>query len=114
MERALVLKMNKSSINQSIKVICNARNVVHKLESEKSRVAKAPLVTMGRPKFTPFPSQLLPLRRSPPPSNTPIPRPTPLITSNGIRIQSAVLPQYTLRTDRPTGECSVTWAAYAC
>jgi len=42
------------------------------------------------------------LRRSPPPSNTPVPRPTPLTTPNGIRIQSAVLPQYTFRTDRPT------------
>jgi len=27
------------SINQSIKVICNARNVVHKLESEARAVA---------------------------------------------------------------------------
>ena len=45
------------------------------------------------------------LRRSPPLS--PIPRPTQLTTPNGIRIQSAVLPQYTSRptdgqTDRPT------------
>jgi len=44
----------------------------------------------------------LPLRRSPPPSNTPIPQPTPLTIPNGIRIQSAVLPQYTFRTDRQT------------
>jgi len=35
-------------------------------------------------------------------SNTSIPRPTPLTTPNGIQIQSAVLPQYTLRTDRQT------------
>jgi len=41
----------------------------------------------------------LPLRRSPPKSNTPIPSPTPLTTPNGIRIQSAVLPQFT-RADR--------------
>ena len=34
------------------------------------------------------------------PSDTPIPRPTPLTTPNGIRIHSAVLPQYILRTDR--------------
>ena len=40
----------------------------------------------------------LSLRRSPPPSNTPIPRPTPFTTPNGIQIQSAVLPQYTFRT----------------
>ena len=36
------------------------------------------------------------------PSNTPIPRQTPLTAPNGIQIQSAVLPQHTLRTDRPT------------
>ena len=40
------------------------------------------------------------------PSHTPISRPTPLTISNGIQIQSAILPQYTLRTDcqtdRPT------------
>jgi len=33
-------------------------------------------------------------RRLPPKSNTPIPSPTPLTTPNGIRIQSAILPQY--------------------
>jgi len=42
------------------------------------------------------------------------PRPTPLTIPNGIRIQSAVLPQYTFWTDtRPTdglGDRSVTWA----
>jgi len=36
------------------------------------------------------------------PSNKPIPRPTPRITPNGIRIQLAVLPQYTFWTDRQT------------
>jgi len=41
------------------------------------------------------------LRHSPPPSNTPIPWPTPLTILNGIRIHSAVLPQYTFWTDRP-------------
>ena len=63
------------------------------------------------PKTVPFPSTITT------PSNTPIPRPTPLTTSNGIRIQSAVLPQYTLWTNRQTdrgtdgpGECSVTRA----
>ena len=66
--------------------------------------AKSPLVTMGRLKFTPKLPLLL--RRSPLPSNTPIPRPTPLNTPNGIRIRSAVLPQYTLRTDRPTDRWS--------
>jgi len=34
------------------------------------------------------------------PSNTLIPCPTPLTTANGIRIHSAVLPQYTFRTHR--------------
>jgi len=53
-------------------------------------------------KFTP--KTALPLRWSPPTSNTPIPRPTPLIIPNGIRIQSAVLPQYTFRTDTPTDQ----------
>jgi len=39
---------------------------------------KSPLVIMGRRKFTP--KLPLPLRRSPPKSNTPIPSPTPLTT----------------------------------
>ena len=42
------------------------------------------------------------LRRSPSKSNTPIPSPTPLTTLNGIRIQSAVLPQYAC-ADSQTG-----------
>jgi len=46
------------------------------------------------------------LRRSslPVPSNTPIPWPTPLTTPNGIHIQSAFLPQYTLQPDRLTDQ----------
>jgi len=44
----------------------------------------------------------IPLRRSPSPSNTPIPWPTPLIIPNGIRIHSAILPQYTFRTEGTT------------
>ena len=47
----------------------------------------------------------IPLRRSPPPSGTPIPRPTLLITPYGIQIQSAVLSQYILRIDRQTDTC---------
>ena len=57
---------------------------------------------------------------TPSPSNTPIPRLTPLTTPNGIQIQLVVLPQYTLQTDRQTdrpsdGLCdkSVPTAAYA-
>jgi len=42
------------------------------------------------------------LRRSSPPSNTPIPRLTPPTTPNGIRIQSAVFSQFTHWTDRQT------------
>jgi len=45
----------------------------------------------------------LPLRRSPPKVNTPIPSPTPLTTPNGIRIQSAVLPLLT-RANRQMGQ----------
>jgi len=36
------------------------------------------------------------------PSNTPIPRSTPLTTPNDSSIGSAVLPRYTFRTDQPT------------
>jgi len=44
----------------------------------------------------------LPLQRSPPPCNKLIPQPTPLTIPNGIRIQSAILPQYTFQTDLQT------------
>jgi len=64
-----------------------------------NHATKSPLVTMGRPKFTPKMS--LPFRRSLLPPNTPIPRPTPLTIPNGIRIQLAVLPQYTFWGHRP-------------
>jgi len=49
----------------------------------------------------------LPLQRSPPKSNTPIPSPTPLTTPNGIWIQSAVLPQYTCGQTDGYDECSI-------
>jgi len=60
---------------------------------------KVPASYNGKPQIHPqtAPSH----RRSPPPSNTLIPRPTPLTVPNGIRIKSAVLPQYTFWTDRP-------------
>jgi len=48
------------------------------------------------PQNCPFPSTITT------PSNTPILRPTPLTIPNGIRIQSAVLPQYPFRTHRQT------------
>ena len=56
---------------------------------------KFPIGYNGTPQIHPI--LPLPLRRSPPPSNTPIPRPTPLTIPNGIRIHSA-----TFRTDRQT------------
>ena len=70
---------------------------------------------MGRPKFipksAPSPSTITT------PSNTAIPRPTPLTIPNGIRIHSAVLPQYTFQTDRQTDRWSMretcTNSAYA-
>jgi len=49
-----------------------------------------------------IPKQPLSLGARGPSSNTPVPRPTQLTIPNGIRIHSAVLPQYTFRTDRPT------------
>ena len=56
---------------------------------------KSPLVTIGRRKFTPMQTAPSPSTITrPPKSNTPIPSPTPLTTPNGIRIQSAILPQY--------------------
>jgi len=56
-----------------------------------------------------LPELPLPLWRSPPLSNAPIPWPTPLTIPNSIRIQSAVLPQYTFRTDRPTDTQTDRW-----
>jgi len=53
---------------------------------------------VGCPKFTP---KTAPLTITTP-SNTPVRLPTPLTTSNGIRIQLAVLLEYTFRTHRPT------------
>jgi len=55
---------------------------------------------MGCPKFTPKTAPSL--RRSRLPSNTSTPQPTPLTIPNGIPIRSAILPQYTFRTDRQT------------
>jgi len=55
------------------------------LERSFNSNSKSPLVTMGCPTKSP-----LLLRRYPPLSNTPIPRPTSLTNPNGIQIQSAV------------------------
>jgi len=69
---------------------------------------KSPLVTMGRPKFTPKTAISPSITTTP--SNAPIPRPTPLTIPNGIRIHSAILPQYTFRTDRPSDTQTDRWA----
>jgi len=57
---------------------CITEQLIHKVIWEE-RVA-VPLLQWDAPNSS------LPLRRSSPPSNTPIPRPTPLINPNGIRI----------------------------
>ena len=44
------------------------------------------------------------------PSNKPIPRPTPITIPNGIRIQSANLPQNTLWTDWPKDRQTDRWS----
>jgi len=41
------ISMPSAIINQSIKVICNARNVVHKLESEARAVASGRVLTVA-------------------------------------------------------------------
>jgi len=52
-----------------------------------------PIGYNGTPQINP--QTALPLRRSPPKSNTPIPGPIPLTTPNGIQIQLVVLPLLT-------------------
>ena len=75
---------------------------------ENDYATKSPLVTMGCPTFTTKTASSL--RRSPPASNTPFPRPTPLTTSNGIWIQLVVLTQYTFRTNQPTDKPIDRWS----
>jgi len=59
----------------------------------------SPLIIEGRPQFTP--KLLLPSTITTS-SNTSIPRSTPITIPNGIRVHSAVLPQYTFQTDTHT------------
>jgi len=59
---------------------------------------KSPLVTMGRCKFTP--KLPLPLRRSPPNSNTPIPSPTPLTPQTASKSNQQCCHYSHVRTDR--------------
>ena len=75
---------------------------VHALQHNYA--TKSLLATMGRPTFTPKTAPSL--RRSPPKSNTPIFRLTPLTTPNGTPMQSAVSPQYTF-ADRQMGQANV-------
>ena len=82
-------------------MVCDTSWTICKSFAPRSRPITTPaphhsFFTGGMP-FLP-PNQ----QRQSTPSNTPIPRPTQLTTPNGIRIQSAILPQYTFRTDRLT------------
>ena len=76
---------------------------------------EVPIGCNGMPQIHP---PKLSQRRSPPPSNIPIPPQIPFTIPNSIQIHSAVLPQYTLRTDRPTDRWSRrklrNISAYAC
>jgi len=65
--------------------------------TENNYATKSPSVTMGCPTFTPKTAHFYSMISTP--SYTPIPRLTPLTTPNGIQIQSAICPQYTLQTD---------------
>ena len=84
----------------------------HQSNFEKSTLLSHNYATVlisynGTPQIHPQKLPLL-LQWSPP-----IPWPSPLTIPNGIRIQSAILPQYTFRTDRPTdglGDRPITWA----
>jgi len=105
-KRALQLKSHVS---------CAVKN--KKCQSNLGRAASPPsrqrITTIQSPHWLEWdgphlPSKLpFPLRRSPPLSNTPISRPTPLTTPNSIQIQLAVLPQYALRTNRQTDQRQV-------
>ena len=69
---------------------------------------KGPIGYNGMPKIQP-PKLPLPFDDHHP-HPIPISRPTPLTTSNGIWIHSAVLPQYTFQTDRQTDTDTHRWA----
>ena len=76
---------------------------------------KSILVRMGCPKFTPKTAPSL--QRLLPPYNTSISQPTSLTIPNSIQIQSAILPQYTFRTNRhievrPTHTQTNRWARW--
>ena len=89
-------------------VILIYRTEPHKRQNKKSQnnlgKAASPPFTQKIPRLQwdaphlglPFPPTIYT------PSNTLIPRLIPLTIQNGIRIQSAALPQYTFRTDRQT------------
>ena len=65
---------------------------------------KTPLVTMARPNSSP--TVPLSVNRSPNPTTYLIPGPVRPMMPNGIRIRSAVFPQYTGQSDALTGRSS--------
>ena len=65
---------------------------------------KSPLVTMARPKFAP--RVLLSMDGSPNPATCLMPGPLWSTMPNSIRIRSAIYPQCTGETDRPTDACT--------
>ena len=97
--------MEKHTIIYNIKTVHKKRKTNIKTDKSSNSFEKSALQRFHWLQWEALnsPSKTAPsLRRSPPPSNTPFPRPTPLRTSNGIWIRSAILPQYTFRTDRHT------------
>jgi len=83
------------------KILSPADSVVNLQQEIQSNLGRAEAPTLTAKNMPQSPHWLQ--RDAPhlPQSNTLIRRPTSLTTRNGIQIKSAVLPQYTLRTDRP-------------
>jgi len=98
---------SRLALNMSCRVIQHAWQVLptqsHLGRARRSRTTRqqSPHWLQWTPQIHPRPapshSTIIPL-----PSNTPIPRSTPLTTPYGIGIQSAVFPQYTFQSDRQT------------
>jgi len=99
---------NLSNPGYVMRSISSSRTRNPKVIWEKTRPSRQRITTPQSPQWIQWhvpriPSKLpLHNRRSPLPSNTPLPRPISLTIPNGIWIQSAVIPQYTFRTDRLT------------
>jgi len=109
----LISKLTTSSEIQWSGVSNNVLSVTKILSTftwvEYKNTVKNALQTSGAKN----PKPTLPLRACGLSSKSPIPQMIPLTTPNGIQIQSAVLPQYTLRTDWltdwPTDKQTNTW-----